>query len=44
MNEGWPGGSQEAFCSPVFCEFEPSLIWEFELFQEISKIHKLGVP
>ena len=30
------GGGQEALCSSHFCEFESSLVLEFEFFQEIQ--------
>jgi len=28
-------GGQEALSLSAFCEFEPSFVWEFTLFQEI---------
>jgi len=33
------GREQEAICSTCFLEFESSLVQEFNLFQELCKIH-----
>jgi len=37
-------GGQGAICSSCFHEFETSLVWEFDLFQEFSEIHDFCVP
>jgi len=34
IDRGWPGGEESGFS--VFCEFESSLVWEFELFWECN--------